>query len=104
MGILKKGKTRVSYKKKIGLYWGRCRHTSKHWRHPERVQMAWVHFDGNKNWSKVPFIDLAMDNIHRCKHCKEFFVESEMLQWLGHHAEGDGHWVCKKCFDTKVVK
>ena len=43
---------------KFGIYYGRCRHTSKHWRHRDRVQMAWVHFDGNKRWSKVPLDDL----------------------------------------------
>lgn len=43
---------------KEGSFKGTARHTSKHWRHYSSVQMAWVHFDHNKNWSKVPLEDL----------------------------------------------
>lgn len=44
---------------KSGVFMGVARHTSKHWRHNNAVQMAWVHFDGNKRWSKVPLEDLS---------------------------------------------
>jgi len=43
---------------KVGVYWGKARHTSKHWRHYGSVQMGWVHFDGNKNQSQVPLEEI----------------------------------------------
>lgn len=42
----------------IGTYLGKIRHTCKHWRKPGTVQLAVVHFDGNKRTSKVPFEEL----------------------------------------------
>lgn len=47
-----------TYRTKHGIYWSTCRHTSKHWRHSDAEQMAWVQFDGNKRLSRVPLHEL----------------------------------------------
>lgn len=46
---------------KRGIYVSKARHTIKHWRKPNAKQMAWVHFIGNKNYSKVPLEELEVD-------------------------------------------
>jgi len=43
---------------KHGTYLGLCRHTRKHWDKFNSEQLAWVHFDGNKRRSRVPFSEL----------------------------------------------
>jgi len=43
---------------KHGEYLGRIKHTVKHWDKMDSEQMAFVRFDGNKSWSKVPFESL----------------------------------------------
>jgi len=46
---------------KSGEYLAQARHTVKHWRKPNAVQMAYVKFDGNKTYSLVPYHDLRFD-------------------------------------------
>lgn len=46
---------------KIGWYIRKCRHTSRHWGKPGAQQLAWVHWDGNKHDSKVPYSELIFD-------------------------------------------
>ena len=48
-------------KSKVGIYKGTVRHTVKHWGQCGAVQMAWVHFEGNKNPVKVPLKDLVKE-------------------------------------------
>lgn len=43
---------------KEGEYLAKCRHTIKHWRKIGARQMAYVKFDGNKNYSLVPYDEL----------------------------------------------
>jgi len=50
----------VVRRRKMGVYWGRCRHTVKHWNKLGSEQMAWVHFDGNKRWSKIPLSEVVL--------------------------------------------
>lgn len=44
---------------KRGEYYGKIRHTIRHWNREDSVQMALVKFDGNKRSSKVPFDELT---------------------------------------------
>lgn len=46
---------------KSGEYLAKARHTVKHWRKNNAVQMAYVKFDGNKTYSLVPFDELRFD-------------------------------------------
>lgn len=46
---------------KEGEFQAIARHTAIHWRKNNAAQMAWVHFKGNKNWSKVPLDELKHD-------------------------------------------
>lgn len=46
---------------KLGDYYGKIKHTCKHWRKRESVQMAIVKFDSNKGYSRVPFDELVFD-------------------------------------------
>jgi len=48
-------KTKIS---KSGIYFGKIKHTSKHWSKRGARQMACVKFIGNKNWSSVPYDEL----------------------------------------------
>lgn len=41
-----------------GVFWGACRHTSKHWAHFNSEQMGWMHVDGNKHWSQFPLREI----------------------------------------------
>lgn len=43
---------------KMGEYYGKIKHTYKHWNKSGAEQMARVHFDGNKRSSVVPFNEL----------------------------------------------
>ena len=43
---------------KTGIYFGKIKHTYKHWEKIGAEQMAIVHFDGNKRSSKVPYNEL----------------------------------------------
>ena len=43
---------------KIGEYFGKIKHTYKHWDKPGAVQMAFVKFDDNEGYSKVPYDEL----------------------------------------------
>jgi len=43
---------------KTGTYYGKVKHTYKHWLKPGARQMAVVQFDGNKWSSHVPFNEL----------------------------------------------
>lgn len=45
-------------REKVGDYFGKVKHTYKHWQKGSGVQMAVVHFDGNKRVSKVPYSEL----------------------------------------------
>lgn len=49
-------------RRKEGVFYGLCRHTIKHWKKIGSKQMAWVHFDSNKNLSKVPMCEIGMMN------------------------------------------
>ena len=44
--------------RKRGEYMSDCRHNSKHWRHPDSVQLSFVYFDGHKRVSRVPRVEL----------------------------------------------
>lgn len=46
---------------KSGEFLALCRHTIKHWRKPNAVQMAYVKFDGNSRYSLVPYHDLSYE-------------------------------------------
>ena len=50
-------RTRIT---KRGIYIGLIRHTVKHWRRMNAVQMAMVEFDGNKTASIVPFSEIKI--------------------------------------------
>jgi hypothetical protein len=43
---------------KTGVYYGKIKHTVKHWRKNDAEQMACVKFDGNKQCSYVPYNEL----------------------------------------------
>ena len=43
---------------KRGIYFGKVKHTKRHWTKYRAVQMALVQFDGNKKVSRVPFHEL----------------------------------------------
>lgn len=52
------GRSRVRLTK-IGTFYGRVKHTVRHWRNPEAVQMAVVHFDHQRRSSRVPYDELT---------------------------------------------
>ena len=43
---------------KVGEYFGKVKHTERHWRKPDADQMAVVLFDDNKRVSHVPYDEL----------------------------------------------
>lgn len=48
---------------KTGEYFGRVKHTAKHWDKLDSVQMAIVKFDGNEGYSRVPSGELNFINL-----------------------------------------
>ena len=46
------------HRTKTGTYYGKIKHTYKHWKKAGAVQMACVQFDGNKHASIVPLVEL----------------------------------------------
>ncbi|MDD4924305.1 MAG: hypothetical protein PHF74_05670 [Dehalococcoidales bacterium] len=56
---------------KEGEYYGKIKHTYKHWEKDGARQMACVHFDGNKHASFVPYNDLIFPEKGRGSDDKE---------------------------------
>lgn len=50
-------------KTKHGVYFGKIKHTARHWRNPYSQQMALVQFRGNKHYSKVPYNELVFETL-----------------------------------------
>ena len=37
-----------------------------------------------------------------CSECQRTVPKKCAGQWVGHHAEGDGHWECIPCIESKM--
>lgn len=48
-------------RRKKGIYFGKVKHTYRHWEKPNAVQMALVRFDGNEWSSRVPYNELRFE-------------------------------------------